>query len=99
MNSFNETVAPMCLSSDSPDITASDQISQMFPAPPYLHTRNNKILEVTKALASSAFCACRGRGYTKACEQRLSFSCTPCVNYAQRYPWNAYPLRLCVVTN
>ena len=59
------------MSSDSPDITASDYISQMFPAPPYLHTRNNEILEVTKALASSVFCV-PGDKATKACEQRLS---------------------------
>ena len=48
------------------------------------------------ALFSSAFRACRGRGYkglwTKA---KL---CTPWVSYAQRYPWNVYLLHLCVLT-
>ena len=58
--------------------------------PPYLHTRNNQILEVTKALASSTYRA-RGNKATKAYEQRLS-SVHQCVNYAQRYPWNAYLL-------
>ena len=42
----------------------------MFPVPPYLHTRNNQILEVTKALALLTFCAC-GNKATKAYEQRL----------------------------
>ena len=32
-----------------PMITACDYISQTFPVPLYLHTRNNQILEVTKA--------------------------------------------------
>ena len=68
----------------------------MFPVPPYLHARNNQILEVTKALASSTFRA-RGNKATKAYEQRLS-SVHQCVNYAQRYPWNAYLLHLCVLT-
>ena len=71
VNSYSDTVASMCLSSDSPDITASDWISQMFPVPPYLHIRNKQILEVTKALASSVFVRA-GDEATKACEQRLS---------------------------
>ena len=44
----------------------------MFPVPPYLHTRNNQIMEVTKTLASSIFFAHTGDKGTKACEQRLS---------------------------
>ena len=56
----------------------------MFPVPPYLHTRNNQILEVTKALASSTLRA-RVNKATNGYEQRLS-SEHQCVNYAQRYP-------------
>ena len=48
------------------------------------------------ALASSTFRA-RGNKATKAYEQRLS-SVHQCLNYAQRYPWNAYLLHLCVLT-
>jgi len=75
---------------------ASDQISQRFPAPLYLHTRNNQILEVTKAFASSVFHTWQGWGCKGLWTKAKLF--IPCVNYAQRYPWNAYLLHLCVLT-
>ena len=86
-------LTPLNFCIQAPDST---QHIKRFPAPPYLHTRNNQILEVTKAFASSVFHACSGWDYkglwTKA---KL---CTPCVSYAQRYPLNAYLLHLCVLT-
>ena len=67
----NLTPPNFCI--QAPDST---QHIKRFPAPPYLHTRNNQILEVTKAFASSVIHACPGWGYkglwTKA---KL---CTPC---------------------
>ena len=74
MNSYSETVAPMCLLIL---LTSLQVISQTFPVPPYLHTRNNQILKVTKPLPRQFFVRA-GDEATKACEPRLSSVYTMC---------------------